>query len=102
VDLSGDGNLISVLLEALPRWGRLMLAASKPQPFTTAFYTDIHRKGTVVCADDRVEAAFADPAGCALEIRNARRLVSDSGRRAQLNACLRNEAIAANSGAAGV
>ncbi|MCP9456346.1 MAG: hypothetical protein NNA18_09605 [Nitrospira sp.] len=50
VDLSGRPELIDVLFEAMPRWGRLMLAGRPQTPLTVDFYNNVHRKGaTVVC-----------------------------------------------------
>lgn len=83
IDLSGNGEVIAMLLEALPRWGRLMLAGPCPAPFTTAFYTDIHRKGVVVCSAGDPEHA---------DVRNACRLLADPKRAARLRACVRDRA----------
>ena len=80
VDLSGNGEVISMLLEALPRWGRLLLAGPSPQPFTTAFYADVHRKGVVICA-----AGDPEP----IDVRNARRLLADPKRAGLLRGCVR-------------
>jgi hypothetical protein len=93
VDLSGRGNVLSALLEALPRWGRLMLAGPSPEPFTTAFYADVHRKGALVCAAGDLDTVFSDPAAWDLELRNARRLLADSTRAARLRACLTEDMV---------
>src|SRR5262245_47065106 len=68
VDLSGAGHAIAVLLEALPRRGRLLLAAPCAEPFTTAFYTDIHRKGVVVTTAGDGGAMFDDAAFWHVEV----------------------------------
>ena len=81
IDLSGNGEVIAMVLEVLPRWGRLMLAGPSPEPFTTAFYTDIHRKGVVVCS-------AGDPEH--VDVRNACRLLADPKRAARLRACVRD------------
>jgi len=95
VDLSGRGSAIAILLEALPRWGRLMLAGPAAEPFTTAFYTDIHRKGTLVCCSDAPESIFAEPSKWRLELRNACRLLRDPKRAVKLRACLDSRAAMA-------
>jgi hypothetical protein len=81
IDLSGNGEVIAMLLEALPRWGRLMLAGPCPEPFSTAFYTDVHRKGVIVCS-----ASDPEPA----DVRNACRLLADPKRAAKLRSCVRD------------
>jgi threonine dehydrogenase-like Zn-dependent dehydrogenase len=48
IDLSGNPEIIDILLEVLPRWGRLMVAGQKSQPFLIDFYKNIHRKGASV------------------------------------------------------
>src|SRR6266498_3907218 len=88
VDLSGSGEILAMLLEALPRWGRLMLAGPCPEPFTTAFYTDIHRKGVVVCSDGDLDSMFSDPSEWNVDVRNACRLLMEPKRAAKLRACL--------------
>jgi hypothetical protein len=88
VDVSGRGTVLSVMLEAMPRWGRLLLAGPAPDPFTTAFYADIHRKGVVVCASGDLDSIFTEPAAWDVEVRNAARLLTDPSRAAQLRACL--------------
>jgi threonine dehydrogenase-like Zn-dependent dehydrogenase len=86
VDLSGHGETISMLLEAMPRWGRLLLAGPHPEPFTTAFYTDIHRKGVVVTGAD-LDSMFSNPSAWHADIRNACRLLMDPKRAVALRAC---------------
>ena len=87
LDVSGCGSILSVMLEALPRWGRLLLAGPAPDPFTTAFYTDIHRKGVVVCSAGDLDSVFTRPEAWEIELRNAARLLKDPARAAQLQAC---------------
>lgn len=94
VDLSGCGDVIAMLLEALPRWGRLMLAVPCPEPFTTAFYTDIHRKGVVVCSAGDLHSIFAEPAQWQVDVRNACRLLMDAKRATTLRDCLGRESDA--------
>jgi hypothetical protein len=89
VDLSGNGDVIAMLLDALPRWGRLMLAGPYPAPFTTAFYTDIHRKGVVVCSAGDLDNMYANPWEWNADLRNACRLVADPNRAAKLRSCVR-------------
>jgi len=97
VDLSGSGNISAILLEALPRWGRLMLAGPCPEPFTTAFYTDIHRKGALVCSAGDLDSIFTDPSLWNVEVRNACRLLMHPERATKLRACLGNRSSAMES-----
>lgn len=45
VDLSGRPEIIDLLLEVMPRWGRLLLAGKAQQSLTVDFYNNVHRKG---------------------------------------------------------
>jgi hypothetical protein len=96
VDLSGNGEAIAMLLEALPRWSRLLMAGPQPQTLTTAFYTDIHRKGVTIASAD-LDSMFADPAGWQIDLRNACRLLMDPVRAATLRSCARESALAVDS-----
>lgn len=51
VDLSGRPEMIDLILEIIPRWGRVMLAGQSQQPVTVDFYTNVHRKGAVVLCE---------------------------------------------------
>jgi hypothetical protein len=99
VDLLGRGSVIGVLLEALPRWGRLMLAGPPPDSFTTAFYTDVHRKGTIVCAAGDLDSIATDPQSWETDVRNARRLLTNDAYAAELRACVMRGRAAAGGGA---
>jgi hypothetical protein len=57
VDLSGRADMIDILLEVVPRWGRLLLAGPQGAPVTIDFYKNVHRKGIVLAA------TVLDPAG---------------------------------------
>jgi threonine dehydrogenase-like Zn-dependent dehydrogenase len=48
VDLSGLPEIIDVILEALPRWGRVMLLGFESRPVTIDFYKNVHYKGAVI------------------------------------------------------
>lgn len=48
IDLSGHPEIIDILFEALPQWGRLMLASHRTQPLTVDLYGNIHRKGASI------------------------------------------------------
>lgn len=48
IDLSGRPEIIDLLLEVVPRWGRIMLAGRTRQPLTVDFYNNVHRKGVVL------------------------------------------------------
>jgi hypothetical protein len=56
VDLSGLPEIIDVILEVLPRWGRVMLLGFESQPVTIDFYKNVHYKGAII------HAAVCDPA----------------------------------------
>ena len=48
VDLSDLPEIIDVILEALPRWGRVMLLGFESRPVTIDFYKNVHYKGAVI------------------------------------------------------
>ena len=48
VDLSGRADVIDVLLESMPSFGRLLLAGPAGDPVTIDFYKNVHRKGVVI------------------------------------------------------
>jgi threonine dehydrogenase-like Zn-dependent dehydrogenase len=48
VDLSGLPEIIDLILEALPRWGRVMLLGFESRPVTIDFYKNVHYKGAVI------------------------------------------------------
>lgn len=50
IDLSGRPETIDLLLEVVPRWGRVMLAGRTRQPLTVDFYNNVHRKGVLLLA----------------------------------------------------
>jgi len=88
VDTTGHGDLLRILLEALPRWGRLMLAGPGLEPFATDFYTDIHRRALTVCSGPNDAASgLADVRGWNADFDRAKRLLTDANRAAQLRAC---------------
>jgi hypothetical protein len=67
IDLSGQPRLIGLLLDALPRWGRLLLAGRCRERLTLDVYGDVHRKGATVRSAildpmDVFDAGPADPA----------------------------------------
>jgi hypothetical protein len=89
VDTTGDGALIRVLLGAMPRWGRLMLASPILDSFTTDVYADIHSKGLKVCSGpDDAAAGLDDLPGWFEDFERARRLLASPARAAQLRACV--------------
>jgi hypothetical protein len=45
IDMDGRDWVVDVLLEVLPRWGRLMLAGEAKQSITIDYYNNIHKKG---------------------------------------------------------
>ena len=50
VDPSGRPEVADLLLEAMPRWGRLVLAGRAGAPMTFDVYRDVHLKGATVVA----------------------------------------------------
>jgi NADPH:quinone reductase-like Zn-dependent oxidoreductase len=48
IDLSGRADVIDSLLEAIPRWGRLILAGPPGSNLTIDFYKNVHRKGIII------------------------------------------------------
>lgn len=48
VELSGNPEIIDIVLEILPKWGRIICAAHSGSPLTIDFYNNIHRKGVTV------------------------------------------------------
>jgi hypothetical protein len=48
VDLSGRPEIIDLLLEVMPRWGKLMIAGRTQRSLTIDFYNNVHRKGLVL------------------------------------------------------
>jgi hypothetical protein len=45
VDLSGDPNIIDIILEIIPVWGRLLFAHAHTKNITVDYYNNLHRKG---------------------------------------------------------
>jgi threonine dehydrogenase-like Zn-dependent dehydrogenase len=48
IDLSGRPEIIDLLFEVMPRWGRMMLAGGTREPLTIDFYNNVHRKGMLL------------------------------------------------------
>jgi hypothetical protein len=46
IDLTGRGEVLDILLEVAPRWGRILLGAPTSSRLTVDFYNNVHRKGT--------------------------------------------------------
>jgi NADPH:quinone reductase-like Zn-dependent oxidoreductase len=63
LELSGRAEMIDLLFESIPRWGRLLLAGSAGQPITVDFYKNIHRKGVTVNTAVLEPAALFDAKG---------------------------------------
>ncbi|MCS6897901.1 MAG: hypothetical protein NZM29_08005 [Nitrospira sp.] len=51
IDLSGRPEVIDLLLEVAPRWGRVMLVGQTRKSVTIDFYNNVHRKGTLLLCD---------------------------------------------------
>jgi len=51
IDLTGEPDIIDLLLEIMPQWGRLLLASNESGLVTLDYYNNIHRKGAYVFAD---------------------------------------------------
>jgi threonine dehydrogenase-like Zn-dependent dehydrogenase len=63
VDLSGRADVIDVLLEAMPTFGRLLLAGPAGDPVTIDFYKNVHRKGAVIRSTVLDPALAFEPSG---------------------------------------
>jgi threonine dehydrogenase-like Zn-dependent dehydrogenase len=61
IDLSGRAEVIDSLLEAIPRWGRLMLAGPPGSTVTIDFYKNVHRKGIIISSTVLEPTAILDP-----------------------------------------
>lgn len=48
IDMDGRADLVDLILEIMPRWGRLMLVGEKTQSLTIDYYNNIHRKGAYI------------------------------------------------------
>ncbi|MGE0384289.1 MAG: hypothetical protein AB7Q97_06120 [Gammaproteobacteria bacterium] len=73
LDLGGRADAAAVLLAALPRWGRLFLAAETQEPLTVDFYGDVHVKGALILTG--ALKPFDPPAADAPLCRRALRLL---------------------------
>jgi NADPH:quinone reductase-like Zn-dependent oxidoreductase len=83
LELSGRADMMDLLFESIPRWGRLLLAGSAGQPITVDFYKNIHRKGvTVNTAVLEPAALFIPGAGAAAraQVTHAIRILQDADR----------------------
>jgi len=60
IDLSGRADVIDILLEVIPRWGRLVLAGPPGSSVTIDFYKNIHRKGIIISSTVVEPAAILD------------------------------------------
>jgi threonine dehydrogenase-like Zn-dependent dehydrogenase len=58
VDFSGRPEVIDLILEAMPRWGRVMLAGRTKLPVTVDFYNNVHRKGALLLCETFEHVAF--------------------------------------------
>jgi hypothetical protein len=56
IDLTGRSDTVDVLLEAMPRFSRLLLGGTSREPLTIDYYVNVHRKGLRL-----VSAALDDP-----------------------------------------
>jgi hypothetical protein len=63
VDLSGRADVIDILLEAMPTFGRLLLAGPAGDPVTIDFYKNVHRKGAVIRSTVLDPALAFEPSG---------------------------------------
>jgi hypothetical protein len=61
VELSGRADVIDIFLEAIPRFGRLLLAGPAGDPVTIDFYKNVHRKGIVLSTTTLEPAMVFDP-----------------------------------------
>lgn len=63
VDLSGRADVIDILLEAMPTFGRLLLAGPAGDPVTIDFYKNVHRKGAIIRSTVLDPALAFEPSG---------------------------------------
>ena len=63
IDLSGRADVIDILLEVIPRFGRLLLAGPAGDPVTIDFYKNVHRKGIVLATTTIEPAVIFDAVG---------------------------------------
>jgi len=77
IDLSGRPETIDLLLEAVPRWGRVMLAGRTRQPLTVDFYNNVHRKGVLLISSIFDPASVLQHAGSAAYLPTAFRILQN-------------------------
>jgi hypothetical protein len=94
VDVSGRASVLDLLFDALPRYGRLMLAGRAGERATVDYYNHWHRKGAVILARlidpaADLEASTSDTSG--VHIARAFRLLADDARAAACLACWQSD-----------
>jgi threonine dehydrogenase-like Zn-dependent dehydrogenase len=77
IDLSGRPETIDLLLEVVPRWGRVMLAGRTRQPLTVDFYNNVHRKGVLLLTSIFDPASVLLHAGSAAYLAAAFRILQN-------------------------
>jgi len=57
IECTGRAEMLEVMLDSVPRWGRIALAGQSPNPATIDFYNNVHRKGVRLSAASLSTAA---------------------------------------------
>lgn len=77
VDFGGRSEILDLLLETIPQWGRLILAGSKMQLTTLDFYNNVHRKCITLSSFlFESQALFYETGKYAVYVRNALQILS--------------------------
>jgi len=94
VDVSGRASVLDLLFDALPRYGRLMLAGRAGERTTIDYYNHWHRKGAVILArviDPAADLAGSTPGPSGMHIARAFGLLADDARAAACLACWQSD-----------
>jgi hypothetical protein len=75
IDLSGRGEILDILLEVAPRWGRILLGAPTSSHVTIDFYNNVHRKGTYLKAARLDPSLVFDPMHAAARLPHVARAI---------------------------
>lgn len=75
-----NSEAIDLLLEAMPVWGRIVLAIDSTEPAAVDFYNNVHRKGLRICGAPASPACVFDPSlrhRCSAYILRAARILQN-------------------------
>ena len=48
INVSGQPGIIDIILNSMPKWGRLLFAGHSTQPLTIDYYNNVHRSGALL------------------------------------------------------